>query len=101
MPQGDAYGGPPPHRNWQRVLNQSWPLRDDKGQPHARGIKDVDHPIPVTVRIIWEHDGEEHLDGIATRWHGRSVHVAISDWRAQVQGVWVDAADVRRRWPPL
>jgi len=78
---GDAYGGPPPRRQWQRVLNTSWPLRDDKSQPHARGIKDAEHPIAVTVRIIWEVDGEEWIDGTATRWHGRSVFVRVDDAR--------------------
>lgn len=85
----------PGHTPHQRVLNESWPLRDEKG-PHARGIKDRT-PIPVRVRVVFEHDGEQWLDGQATRWHGRSVRVAVHDTRLIVPGVWVDAADVTRR----
>ena len=73
------------------VLNQSWPPNDG-----ARGL--IDHAsINVTVRVVFERDGETWLDGVATRWSGRHVFVRVEDSRLRVQFVWVDAADVRRR----
>lgn len=93
---GDAYGGPNPPRGRQDVLNETWPLVDDKGKRHARGIPNRE-PIPVTVRVVFESDGETWLDGDADRWHGRCVHVSVIDPRLRVNGVWVDAADVKRR----
>lgn len=86
---------PTPHGTKQRVLNESWPLRDENG-PHARGIPDMGY-IPVRVRIIFERDGEVQLDGHAVRWHGSSVCVAVWDDRLLATYVWVGAADVRRR----
>ncbi|MFC6706881.1 hypothetical protein [Flexivirga alba] len=53
--------------------------------------------IPVEVRLVWA-DGEEQVPGQAIRWTGRHVFVAV--WHPRVtpvHGVWVDAADVRRR----
>ncbi|WP_435744870.1 hypothetical protein [Nocardioides sp. SYSU DS0663] len=79
----------------QQVLNTSWPLKDDDG-PHARGIKDQEHPIPVRVRLVFEHDGEELLPGTAQRWTKTHVYVRVGDPRMQVAGVWVLAEDVRR-----
>lgn len=86
---------PPPPRAWQKVLNEAWPLTDPTGRPHARGIPDRD-PIPVTVRVVFQDDGETWLTGLADRWHGQHVHVSVGDPRLQVPGVWVLAGDVRR-----
>lgn len=86
---------PAPRGTKQRVLNESWPLRDENG-PHARGIRDQDR-IPVRVRLVLERDGVIELDGHATRWHGRSVCVTVWDERLLVTHVWVDAGDVVRR----
>ena len=93
---GDAYGGPNPPGGWQSVLNQSWPLVDDKGRRHAEGIPRR-APIAVTARIVFDVDGEVWLEGTADRWHGRYVCVELHDPRLQVRYVWVDASDVRRR----
>jgi hypothetical protein len=51
-----------PHRyRRQRVLNERFP-RDARDIPNQR------NPIPVRVRVVWEHDGEEWINGAATRW---------------------------------
>jgi len=81
---------------WQEILNQSWPLADDHGKRHARGIANR-VPIAVRVRVVFELDGETWLDGQALRWHGRCVYVEVGDRRMQVRGVWVDADDVNRQ----
>ncbi|TSD68150.1 hypothetical protein [Aeromicrobium piscarium] len=89
--------GPPDTSQYQKVLNESWPLVDADGKKHAIGIPTRRDTIPVRVRVIFERDGETWLDGEADRWHGQHVHVAVSDPRLQISGVWVDASDVRRR----
>lgn len=89
---GDSYGMSP-HGNgtsgWQDILNASWP-------PNPHGVKNQT-PIDVTVRIAWEHDGEEHIEAKATRWTGRHVFVEFKDPRLAIIGAWVDAGDVVRR----
>lgn len=94
--------GADPNAPTQPVLNESWPLRDRRtGQRHARGIPDQPHPIPVDVRLVLEPDGETWLPGHAARWTRTHVYVnSISDSRVRGPGVWVVAADVRRREIP-
>ena len=29
-------------------------------------------PVPVVVRIVWEHDGEEHSETVALGWTGQT-----------------------------
>jgi hypothetical protein len=83
-----------PHRyRRQRVLNERFP-RD------ARDIPDQRHPIPVRARVVWERDGEEWVDGDATRWTDRVVFVELDDPRHATFGVWVVLGDVRRREGP-
>jgi hypothetical protein len=91
---GATFPGPP--KGAQDVLNASWPLVDENGEPHARGIPARD-PIPVRVRITFERDGDVWLDGLAVRWHGRHVCVECGDPRLRVRYVWVAAGDVIRR----
>jgi hypothetical protein len=83
----------------QQILNQSWPERDAGGF-HARNIHDqpVDRHLDVTVRVVFERDGEVLIPGRATRWNRSHVFVtAINDPRVPRPGVWVLARDVRRR----
>lgn len=96
--QGVSYGSYPAERakHYQKVLNQSWPLRHPDGSSHARGI-DTRPAIDVTVRLVLERDGETFLDGQADRWTKTHVHVSLSDPRLQVNGAWVLAEDVKRR----
>ena len=54
-------------------------------------------PVPITARIVWADDGEEHVDTVALGWTGRDVYVRMSDQRYQLRAVWLDAADVSRR----
>jgi hypothetical protein len=86
-----GYGTPGP-REYQSVLNQAWP-------PSEAAVAQKDRPngIDVQVRIVFETDGEQWVDGIARRWWERHVCVECEDPRLQVRYVWVDAADVRRR----
>jgi len=86
----------PPPRDYQEVVNRSWPLSDSAGRPHARGIPDRD-PIDVTIRVTWQRDGEEHLEARAVRWTDSHVCVYLDDARLQVPYLWVRAADVTRR----
>jgi hypothetical protein len=53
--------------------------------------------VPITARIEWEHDGEEHIDTVALGWTGRNVYVRVTDTRYRLRAVWLHAADVRRR----
>jgi hypothetical protein len=83
----------------QDVLNQAWPEKDTTGY-HAHNIHDqpADRHILVTVRLELKDDGEVFLPGRATRWNSRCVFVtSINDPRIARPGVWVLAADVRRR----
>jgi hypothetical protein len=53
----------------------------------------------VTVRVVWERDGEEWIEGEATRWTDRVVFVTFWDRRLSTIEVWVVPDDVRRRHP--
>jgi hypothetical protein len=80
---------------WQLILNQSWPLVDEQGKRHARGVPSRS-PIAVRVRVVFDRDGETWLDGQAIRWHNRSIMVEANDPRLRVHRVWVDTGDVQR-----
>lgn len=54
-------------------------------------------PIPVTARILWEADGEEQLETVATAWTRTLVLVDVNDRRFHIRAAWVAVADVRRR----
>jgi hypothetical protein len=66
--------GEPVHRQpgWspgQRILN-------DTG---ARQPEHTFHrPVPIVARVIWEDDGEEHLETVALGWAGRDVYVRMT-----------------------
>jgi hypothetical protein len=49
------------------------------------------------VRIVWEHDGEEHLETVALGWIGQHAYIRLPDPRYGFTAVWLDATDVRRR----
>jgi hypothetical protein len=54
-------------------------------------------PAPIVARIVWEHDGEEHVDTVALGWSRRDVYMRLPDPRYQFTAVCLDAAYVRRR----
>ncbi len=82
----------PPHVLQQRaVLNMHWPSRPASFRDHD--------PIAVTVRIVWDRDGEEYVAGEAIRWDAHHVYVRINDVRCDGNGVWLKPADVYRRLP--
>jgi hypothetical protein len=72
----------------QRILN---------GHPVPARFTRARVPVPVTVRLVWERDGAEQLDTVATAWTRRLVLVDVTDARVMVNGVWVGVGDVRRR----
>lgn len=88
---GDAYGYSAGSPKPQTVLNESWPPTDV-----AAVLKNVPEPIPVTVRLVFDTDGEQQLAGRAVRWWQRHVYVELDDHRIRSTGVWVDAGDVKR-----
>lgn len=79
-------------RSWQTVLNQTWP-------PEPRTLRNRPEPIPVIVRVHWEHDGEEHLPGLATRWDPHHVYVELDDRRLAITGIWVAPDQIVQRRP--
>lgn len=85
---GDAYGfsagGRPAS---QEVLN---------AVPVPSNWHIASEPIDVTVRLVWELDGEERVRGHATRWTDSVVYVELDERRIRTTGVWVNASDVRR-----
>jgi hypothetical protein len=80
----------PPGGLWQTITNERFP-RDARSIPNQR------NPISVRVRVVWERDGEEWIDGDATRWTDRVVFVTFGDRRLSTIGVWVVPGEVRRR----
>lgn len=98
MPLGDGAVSEPPGRGSQTILNEAWPQTDQHGGRHARDIPNQPKHIPVTVRLVFEHDGETTLPGSAARWTRTHVYVtSINDRRVLNHAVWVLATDVRRR----
>jgi hypothetical protein len=89
-----------------RLDAQSWNARDRLHQVirNARPIPPGDaqrrfpEPVAVTAWLVWERDGLELVDTIATSWAGRDVLVELSrEPRAWALGVWVSVQDARRR----
>jgi hypothetical protein len=78
----------PPRSPGQAILNDT-------------GARQPEHsfhqPVPITARIVWEQDGEEHVHTVALGWTGRDVYVRLPDPRYRLRAVWLDASDVRRR----
>jgi hypothetical protein len=78
------------HSPGQRILN-------DTGArvPEHR----LDRPVPVVVRVVWEHDGEEHVETEALGWTGQNVYLRLPDPRCRFTAVWLDASDLKRISP--
>jgi hypothetical protein len=74
------------------VLNMHWP-------PKPAEFRHRENGITVRVRIVWDRDGEEYVEGVATRWDTDHVYVEIRDKRLQGKGVWVKPCDVYRASP--
>lgn len=84
---GSGTGGHP--AGTEEPINASWP-------PRPRAATYAVTPIRVRVRLQWP-EGSEWVTGRAARWQGRCVWVLLWHQRvAPVQGVWVNAVDVRR-----
>lgn len=84
------YGDDGPDVEPQAVLNAR-PIPPRRLQNMGR------RHIPVLVRVVWEHDGEQWLIASAVDWVGRDVLVWFDrELRLRTRGVWLDAADVKR-----
>ncbi|PYF98325.1 hypothetical protein SAMN05216184_11269 [Georgenia satyanarayanai] len=75
------------------------PVRNERPIPHRRAQVSSGVPVPVTARVVWEHDGVEEIDTVVWAWTSRSVLVELHDVRRQTIGLWLPARDVRRRRP--
>ena len=84
------YVKPPPpwEEGRQGILNS----REAQVPRHTFG-----QPVPVVVRIVWEHDGEEQIETVALGWTGQHAYIRLPDSRYRFTAVWLDAADVTRR----
>ncbi|GAB3838190.1 hypothetical protein [Kribbella italica] len=92
MPNADAFERMAPmHNKWQTALNESWP-------PNARDIPEQ-AGRPVRARVVWSVDGEEWIDGRATKWVPGHVFVAIGDRRCNPVGFWLPGADAHEKPP--
>ena len=86
----DEYVEPPPP--WEEGRQDILNALDAQMPQHT-----FKTPVPVVARIMWEHDGEEHIETEALGWTDRRVYVRLPDSRWRFTAVWLDAADVRRR----
>jgi hypothetical protein len=53
--------------------------------------------VPVTARILSEHDGEEHIETVPLGWTGQHAYIRVPDPRYRFIAVGLDAADVTQR----
>ncbi|GMA31620.1 hypothetical protein GCM10025875_16120 [Litorihabitans aurantiacus] len=53
----------------------------------------------MRARLVWERDGVEWVDGRAMAWTRRLVLVEVLDARLELNGIWLEVCDVRRRLP--
>jgi hypothetical protein len=54
-------------------------------------------PMPIVARVVWEVDGEEHVDTVVLGWTGQAVYVRLADPRCRTNAIWLDGCDVKRR----
>jgi hypothetical protein len=84
-----------------RRLRQSMAYSPGQRLLKLTGAREPEHrldpPVPVVARIVWEHDGEEHIETEAAGWSGQLVYVRVPDTRYRLTSVWLNTADVRRR----
>jgi hypothetical protein len=87
-------GGPNSSANKPNAWSPGQAILNDTG---ARQPEHTFHqPVPIVARIVWADDGEEYVETVALGWSGR--YVRMSEPRYQLRAVWLDAADVTRRW---
>ena len=71
-----------------------------QGIVNSTGARVPEHtfgqPVPVVVRIVWEHDGEERVETVALGWTGQHAYIRLPDPRYRFTAVWLDASDVKR-----
>lgn len=84
-------------QHWRSALWQG--VRNGYEVPPLSAQTDAERPVPVTVRLEWEHDGVELVDTVALGWTTRLVRVGMTDRRWRLGAAWVHGDDVRRRGP--
>lgn len=90
---GYSYENEPSGR-LQRVLNERWPYRDEKGG-HARvGVTPRHDRPPATARVVFDRDGEVLLQGHVTRVANGCVYFEAADDRLVRFGVWLPGTAV-------
>lgn len=55
--------------------------------------------VPVVVVLLWQHDGAERVDTLATAWTARLVLVRVDDPRHRIRAAWLAGRDVHRFAP--
>jgi hypothetical protein len=55
----------------------------------------LDPPVPITARIVWADDGEEHIDTVALGWTGRDLYVRLPGSQRSLASGGVDMFGVR------
>jgi hypothetical protein len=78
----------PDHLFGQHVLNRTGVYERKR---------ELDPPVPVVARIVWEWDDEEHIHTVAVAKTRREVCVKLPDLRYQFDVIWLDASDVKPR----
>lgn len=74
--------------HWQPITNTYWP------QHNLTNLRDSHWE--VIARVVFETDGECHLEGTVTRWNKDTAYVKINDRRVSNKAVWLPVADIRR-----
>lgn len=82
----------PPWDHNRQTLRNRWAV-----PPWFTSARYPEGPIPVLARLVWTRDGVEWKAGRAMGWTRRLVLVELVDARLQINGVWLEAHDVRRR----
>jgi len=84
-------------QSWDAGRAQWQQIRNERPIPAADSQRRLSPPVPVTAWIVWERDGLELVDAVATHYAARDVLVAVRDPRLRTQGVWLAAQDARRQ----
>lgn len=97
--------GPTPEPGYDRERDQARRQAQHWDRPLQRILNA--HPIPrrglqrdclvkVRARVVWELDGEEVTETLATAWTPRLVLVDVDSRRFGVGGAWLLPGDVER-----
>jgi hypothetical protein len=88
------HGGRPQH---QQTNAWSPGSEDPQRHRHPQARAHLSQPVPITARVLWADDGEEHLDTVALGWTGGTCTCGCRTGGTGFTSVWLDAADATRR----